>query len=115
MSDTKKLKIKKGDEVIIQTGKDKGKRGQVLRLISPVRGDVRVVVAGINMITKHTRPDPRKGIQGGLVKREASIHISNIAIFDAANNKGSKVGMRLMEDGKKIRVFKKTGEAVDSV
>jgi large subunit ribosomal protein L24 len=103
------LKIKRDDEVIVLAGKDKGKRGKVRRIVD----DSRVIVAGINMIKKHTRPNPQAGVQGGIVEREAPIQVSNVALYNSETNKADRVGFRV-EDGKKVRIFKSTGAAVDA-
>jgi large subunit ribosomal protein L24 len=102
-------KIKRDDEVIVLAGKDKGKRGTVRRVLD----DNRVVVSGVNMIKKHTRPNPQAGVQGGIVEREAPIQVSNVAIFNSATGKADRVGFRV-EDGSKVRIFKSSGEAVDA-
>jgi len=102
-------KIKRDDEVVVLAGKDKGKRGKVRKLV----GDDRALVAGVNMIKKHTRPNPQAGIQGGIVEKEAPIQVSNIAIFNPETSKGDRVGFRV-EDGKKVRVFKSTGAEIDA-
>ena len=102
-------KIRKGDEVAVLTGKDKGKRGTVLRVDDGV-----VVVEGINRVKKHVRPNPMKGEVGGIVEKEMPIQISNIALFNGATQKADRVGFKVLEDGKKVRVFKSTGEAVDA-
>jgi large subunit ribosomal protein L24 len=102
-------KIKKGDDVIVLTGKDKGKRGNVLT----VRDDDRVVVQNINMIKRHTKGNPNRGSAGGIIEREAPIHISNIALFNPAKGKGDRVGIKVLENGKKVRQFKSNGEVVD--
>jgi large subunit ribosomal protein L24 len=102
-------KIKRDDEVIVLAGKDKGKRGTVRRVLD----DNRVLVSGVNMIKKHTKPDPQAGVQGGIVEREAPIQISNIGIFNSATGKADRVGIRV-DDGKKVRIFKSSGEAVDA-
>ena len=101
--------IKRDDEVIVLAGKDKGKRGTVRRVLD----DNRVLVSGVNMIKKHTKPDPQAGVQGGIVEREAPIQISNIGIFNSATGKADRVGIRV-DDGKKVRIFKSSGEAVDA-
>ena len=103
-------KIKRDDEVIVTTGKDKGKRGKVLK----VQDDGRMVVSGINMIKKHTKPNPMLGSPGGIVEKEAPIQASNVAIFNSATNKADRVGFKVQEDNKKIRIFKSNGEAVDA-
>ena len=102
-------KIRKGDEVAVLTGKDKGKRGAVLR----VDGDV-VVVEGINRVKKHVRPNPMKGEVGGIVEKEMPIQASNVALFNAAAQKADRVGFKVLEDGRKVRVFKSSGEVVDA-
>jgi large subunit ribosomal protein L24 len=102
-------KIKRDDEVIVLAGKDKGKRGTVRRVLD----NNRVLVAGVNMIKKHTRPNPQAGVQGGIIEREAPIQVSNIAIFNPGTGKADRVGFRV-EDGKKVRVYKSSGEAVDA-
>lgn len=102
-------KIKRDDEVIVITGKDKGKRGKVLSVLED-----RVVVAGINMVKKHVKANPNRGTQGGILDQEASLHISNVAIFNAATQKADRVGYKNLEDGKKVRVFKSNGDMVDS-
>lgn len=102
-------RIKKGDQVVVITGKDKGKQGDVLR----VDGD-RVVVSNVNIVKRHTKPNPQAGVAGGVVEREASIHISNVALFNAASGKGERVGFKVLEDGRKLRVFRASGEALDA-
>jgi large subunit ribosomal protein L24 len=102
-------KIKRNDEVVVLTGKDKGKRGKVLT----VRPDGRVVVSGINMIKRHTKPNPQAGIAGGIVEKEAPIQASNVAIFNPATNKADRVGFKILADQTKVRVFKSNGEVVD--
>lgn len=103
-------KIKKGDEVVVLTGKDKGKHGKVLRMVG---AGERLVVTGINMIKKHMRPNPQRSEQGGIVEREASLHISNVAIVNPSNGKADKVRIKIQEDGKRVRVFKSSGELVE--
>ena len=102
-------KIKKGDDVIVIAGKDKGKRGNVLRVLD----NGRVMVDGINIVKKHVRPNPQAGESGGIVEQEAALDISNVALYDAASGKASRVGIKVLEDGKKVRVFKTSGEMVD--
>jgi len=102
-------RIKKGDQVVVTTGKDKGKQGEVVR----VDGD-RVVVSNVNIVKRHTKPNPQAGIAGGVVEREASIHISNVALLNPATGKGERVGFKVLEDGRKLRVFRSSGEALDA-
>jgi large subunit ribosomal protein L24 len=102
-------RIKKGDDVIVIAGKDKGKRGSVLRVLD----NGRVMVDGINIVKKHVRPNPQAGETGGIVEQEAAMDISNISLFDAALGKASRVGIKVLEDGKKVRVYKTSGEMVD--
>ena len=103
------MKIKRDDEVVILAGKDKGKRGKVRKVLA----DNRLVVAGVNMMKKHTRPNPQMGVAGGIVEKEAPIQVSNVAIFNPATNKADRVGYKV-EEGSKVRIFKSTGEAIDS-
>lgn len=102
-------KIKKNDDVIVIAGKDKGNRGNVLSVF----GDF-LMVAGINKVKKHQKPNPVKGMAGGIIEKESKIHISNVALFNAAANKGDRVGIKTLEDGRKVRVFKSNGEVVDA-
>ena len=102
-------RIKKGDQVVVNTGKDKGKQGEVVR----VDGD-RVIVANVNIVKRHTKPNPQAGVAGGVVEREASIHISNVNVLNPASGKGERVGFRVLEDGRKLRVFRSSGEALDA-
>ena len=103
-------RIKKGDEVIIISGRDKGKRGSVLRRID----DDHLVVEGVNRVKKHTRPNPMKGVTGGIVDKDLPIHISNVALFNPATQKADRVGFKSLEGGRKVRVFKSNGEQVDA-
>lgn len=103
------MHIKKGDSVVIITGKDKGKTGKVLQAIPKTN---RVLVEGVNMVTKHQKPTA-KVQQGGIVHQEAFIHVSNVMIYEAKNKKGTRVGHKFLEDGKKVRVSVKTGEVLD--
>jgi large subunit ribosomal protein L24 len=102
-------KLKKDDEVIVVAGKDKGKRGTISRLV----GDGRVIVTGVNMVKRHTKPNPNLGQPGGIVEREASLHISNVAIFNSETNKADRVGIEVVEDGAKKRVYKSNGQDID--
>jgi large subunit ribosomal protein L24 len=101
-------KIKKGDEVIVITGKDKGKRGNVTQRLS----ETHLLVDGINMVKKNQKPNPMKGQVGGIVDKVMPIDQSNVMLFNAATGKGSRVGIRTLEDGKKVRFFKSNGELV---
>jgi len=100
-------KIRKGDQVIVITGKYKGQRGEVLRVAAD-----RVVVQNINVVKRHTKPNPQANQPGGIVEREAPIHLSNVALFNSATGKGGRVGFKALGDGRKVRVFK-TGEQAD--
>lgn len=102
-------KIKKGDEVIVLTGKDKGKRGKVKQVLE----NDRVIVEGINIVKKHQRPVPARGIPGGIIEKEMPIHISNVAIFNPMTGKADRVGFRFLEDGRKVRYFKSNNEVID--
>ncbi len=102
-------KIRKGDQVQVIAGKDKGKRGVVTR----VRSDERVVVEGVNVMKRHTKPNPTLGTPGGIVEKEGPVHISNIAIFNPVTSKPDRVGFKTLEDGRKVRIFKSTKEVVD--
>ena len=102
-------RIRKGDQIIVIAGADKGKKGEVVR----VAGD-RVVVQNVNIIKRHTKPNPQAGVAGGIVEREAPIHISNVMLFNSAEGKGDRVGFKMLEDGRKVRVFRSSGEAIDA-
>jgi large subunit ribosomal protein L24 len=104
-------KIRKGDQVVVTTGKDKGKRGTVLRMV----GDDQVVVENVNIAKKHVRPNPMRGEQGGIVDKEMPLHVSNVALYNPTTGKADRVGMKVLEDGRKVRVFKSNGEVVDVV
>ena len=103
------MKIKRDDEVIVLAGKDKGKRGKVRKVI----GTERLIVTGVNRVKKHTKANPQAGIAGGIIEQEASIHVSNVAIYNAKTNEADRVGYKI-EDGKKTRVLKSTGESIDA-
>ena len=103
-------RIKKGDEVTVVSGRDKGKRGTVLRRVDPQY----VVVEGVNRVKKHMRPNPMKGVTGGIVDRDMPIHVSNIALFNPATKKADRAGVKSLEGGRKVRVFKANGEQVDA-
>lgn len=102
-------KIKRDDEVIVLAGKDKGKRGKVQKVLD----ESRLLVSGVNMIKKHTKPNPQMGVAGGIVEKEAPIQLSNVAIFNPATNKADRVGIKIDGDTK-VRVFKSSGEAIDA-
>ena len=102
-------KIKRNDEVIVITGRDKGKRGKVLRMLE----DSRLTVSGINMVKRHTKANPQAGIAGGIIEKEASLHISNVALVNPGTGKADRVGYKVLADGKKVRVFRSSGEAID--
>ena len=102
-------RIRKDDEVIVIAGKDKGRRGKVVRVVD----DERVVVAGINMIKRHTKPNPARNVAGGIVEREAAIHVSNTMLFNPVTQKGDRIGFKVLEDGRKVRYFKSNNEVVD--
>ena len=104
------LKIKRDDEVVVIAGKDKGKRGKVLKVLEKNR----LLVAGVQMIKKHQKPNPQAGVAGGIIEKEAPIQVSNVALFNGATNIGDRVGFKVLEDNKKIRIFKSSGEAVDA-
>lgn len=101
-------KIRKGDEVVILTGRDKGKRGVVASRIDGYR----IEVVGVNLVKKHVKPNPMKGVTGGIVEKTMPIHQSNVAIFNSAAGRGDRVGIKLLADGKKVRIFKSTGEEI---
>lgn len=103
-------KIKKDDEVIVIAGKDKGRRGKVLNVMIK---DSRIIVEGINIVKKHVRANPERSIEGGIIKKESSLHSSNVALYNPATGKASKVGIKLLDDGRKVRYFKSTGEVID--
>jgi large subunit ribosomal protein L24 len=102
-------KIKKNDDVIVIAGKDKGNRGSVLRVLED-----RLLVSGINKVKKHQKPNPVKGESGGIVEVERSIHASNVAIYNATSKKADRVGIKTLEDGRKVRIFKSSGEVIDA-
>ena len=100
-------KIKEGDNIVVIAGRDKGKRGQVTEVT-----DTHVVVGGVNQVKKHTRPNPMKGEQGGIVNKDMPLHISNVALWNPVTKKADRVGFRALEDGRKVRFFKSNGELV---
>ena len=101
-------KIRKGDEVVVITGKDKGKRGTVLRRVD----EERVVVEGVNRVKKHVKPNPVKGVVGGVIDKDMPLHVSNISLYNPATKKADRVGFKLLDDGTKVRIFKSSGEVV---
>lgn len=103
-------KIRREDEVIVIAGKDKGKRGRVNRVLP----NGRLIVAGVQMIKKHQKPNPQANVPGGIIEKEASIDASNVAIFNPTTQKADRVGFKILDDNKKIRIFKSNGEAVDA-
>jgi len=103
-------KIRKGDDVVVTTGRDKGKRGTVLRILDAEH----VLVEGANKVKKHQRPNPMKGITGGIVDQEMPLHVSNIAIFNPQTKKADRLGVRVLEDGKRVRFYKWNGEVLDA-
>jgi large subunit ribosomal protein L24 len=102
-------KIRKGDNVVVIAGKDKGKRGDVARYVD----DTHVIVNGVNTVRRHTKPNPMKNQPGGIVSKEAPIHISNVAIWNPVTRKADRIGFRLMQDGRKLRFFKSNGEQIN--
>ena len=103
-------KIRKGDQVVVTTGKDKGKRGTVLQVLDTGK----VVIEGVNRVKKHQKPNPMRNIQGGIVEKEMPIQASNVALFNPATKKADRVGVKTLEDGRKVRVFKSNSEVVDA-
>jgi len=101
-------KLRKGDQVIVITGRDKGKRGTISQRVD----DDHVLVDGVNIVKKHAKPNPMKGTTGGVIDKTMPIHQSNVAIFNPATSKGDRVGVKLQADGKKVRIFKSTGDEI---
>lgn len=104
------LRIRKNDQVVVLAGRDRGKRGRVL-IVMPDKH--RVVVEGVNLIKRHTRPNPQRNIKGGIVEREASIHVSNVMLVDPETNEPTRIGSRTLADGRRVRVSRKSGAVVD--
>jgi large subunit ribosomal protein L24 len=102
-------KIRKGDEVVVTTGRDKGRRGTVTQVL-----EGRLVVEGVNMVKRHTKPNPQRNVQGGIIEKETSIDLSNIALWNPVTKKADRVGIRTLADGKKVRFFKSNKETVDA-
>ena len=103
-------KIKKGDDVVVLTGRDKGRRGTVLRVMT----DMKLVIEGVNKVKKHAKPNPMKNAPGGIVEKEMPIQNSNVALFNPITQKADRVGIKVLEDGRKVRFFKSNGEVVDA-
>ena len=103
-------KIKKGDNVVVITGKDKGKRGAVLRVID----DNHVLIEGANRVRKHQKPNPMKGTTGGIVDKEMPMHVSNVAIFNPTTQKADRVGVKQLDDGRRVRIYRSNGEMLDA-
>lgn len=101
-------KIRKGDDVVVLVGRDKGKRGSVVQILD----ESKILIQGINRVKKHTKPNPMKGEQGGIVEKEMPIHRSNVALFNPITSKGDRVGIKVLEDGRRVRYFKSSGELV---
>jgi len=103
-------KIRKGDDVVVMIGKDSGKRGNVLKVLPEVD---KLIVENVNIVKKHTKPNPQAGVAGGIVEKEMPIHVSNVMLYNPQTKKGDRVGFRTLEDGRKVRVFKSNDEVVD--
>jgi large subunit ribosomal protein L24 len=103
-------RIRKGDRVIVTTGRDKGRQGTVIRVLE----DDRVLIENVNMVKKHQKPNPQQNTPGGIVQKEAAVHVSNVMLFNPATKKGDRVGFRTLDNGRKVRVFKSNGEVVDA-
>jgi large subunit ribosomal protein L24 len=103
-------KLRRDDEVVVIAGRDKGKRGKITRVLE----DDKLIIAGINMVKRHTKPNPQRGAAGGIVEKEAPIHVSNVAIFNSATSKADRVGIKVLEDGTKARIFKSNQELIDA-
>jgi large subunit ribosomal protein L24 len=103
-------KIRKGDEVVVTSGREKGRRGTVIRVFA----DDRVLVENVNMVKRHTRPNPQRGMQGGIIEKEAPLHLSNVALWNPVAKKGDRVGIRTLADGRRVRFFKSNDEVVDA-
>jgi large subunit ribosomal protein L24 len=103
-------KIRKGDEVVVIAGREKGRRGTVIRVLP----DDRVLVENVNMVKRHTRPNPQRGVQGGVIEKEASLHLSNVMLWNPVAKRGDRVGIRTLADGRRVRFFKSNDEVVDA-
>ncbi|MFC1773402.1 50S ribosomal protein L24 [Pseudomonadota bacterium] len=104
-------KIRKGDDVVVKTGKDSGKRGTVLRVIPDLD---KVVVENINVVKKHTKANPQAGVPGGIIEKEMPVDVSNVMLYNPITKKGDRVGFKILEDGRKVRIFKSNNEVVDA-
>ena len=102
-------KIKKGDDVVVRTGKDKGKRGTILRVLD----DEHVLVENVNLVKKHQKGNPQRGVAGGIVDKEMPLHVSNVGLYNPQAGRADRVGIKILADGRKVRVFKSDGEVVD--
>ena len=102
-------KLRKGDEVIVRTGKDRGKRGIVLQIL----GNEKILVEGANRVKKHEKPNPNKGTTGGIVEKEMPLHISNVSLYNKTSNKGDRVRIKTLDDGRKVRTYQSNGEVID--
>jgi large subunit ribosomal protein L24 len=102
--------IRKNDQVIVRAGKDRGKKGRVLSVV-PAKN--RVIVEGVNLIKRHTRPNPQRNIKGGIVEREAAIHLSNVMLVDPDTNEPTRIGRQVLSDGTRVRISRKSGQAID--
>ena len=103
-------KLRKGDEVVVTTGRDKGRRGTIIRVLE---GD-KVLVENVNMVKRHTRPNPQRNVQGGIVEKEAALHLSNVQLWNPVAKQGDRVGIRTLADGRRVRFFKSNDEVVDA-
>ena len=103
-------RIRKGDEVVVIAGREKGRRGTVIKVLAADR----VLVENVNMVKRHTRPNPQRGVQGGIVEKEAALHVSNVMLWNPATKKGDRVGIRALADGRRVRYFKSNDEVVDA-
>lgn len=102
-------RIRKGDQVVVIAGKNKGQKGEVIRIL-----DEKVVVQNVNLVKRHTKPNPQANQPGGIIEREAPIHASNVMLFNPATNKGERVGVKTLDDGRKVRIYRSSGEVVDT-
>jgi large subunit ribosomal protein L24 len=105
-----KMPVRKNDVVIVRAGKDRGKRGRILRVLADKN---RVVVEGVNIMKRHTRPNPQKNVKGGIVEREAPIHASNVMLLDPDSNEPTRIGIKTLPDGRRVRISRKSGAQVD--